>query len=367
MRISFPGPRRRGILLALGTALVIILVLASLPSLRPRGPGPADLILSASLSPADEAALRSLLPRFSSMHGGISVTLRNENQANPLGADLMIGPAHLFPVASEGVREDIRYSLLPWSGAVWSLAARKEALDRASASLPAEVEALRQGKASPEEFRRLLDFFTAEGKAPITLGNSHHWPYLLWLQHWVAALSGPESARAIPLRPGEDPEAGQDPYAALRPAMAELRAWREAGYFNADAWKEGWARGLLPLAQGEAVFALVSDEYLAPITPEARKSLLFLPFPRRTEDGPWTIGSATYLGLLRGRTAPEAGELLLRFLSSPGITEELSRLTGKPYFSWDPKSGKVPEVIPAWLEAAATQEFDALSRAALGK
>jgi len=121
----------------------------------------------------------------------------------------------------------------------------------------------------------------------------------------------------------------------------------------------------LPLASGGAAFALVSAEYLSPI-PEARRGELeFLPFPRRPDDAPWSIGSATFLGALPGTAKLEAAQILVRFLSSPGVTEELTRASGKPFFSWNAKSGEFPLVLPAWLEAAATEDFDALAREAL--
>ena len=153
--------------------------------------------------------------------------------------------------------------------------------------------------------------------------------------------------------------------AVLTQTFDELAEWRRAGWFDAAAWDEGWAKGLLPLASGRAAFALVSAEYLSPI-PEARRGELeFLPFPRRPGDAPWSIGSATFLGALPGTDNLESARLLVRFLSSPGIAEELTRLTGKPFFSWIAKSGAFPTVVPAWLEAAATTDFDALAREAL--
>lgn len=372
-KYTSPAARRRRLILALLLFLAAVAVAVGIVALLVRRPPrPVSLVLSYTLSPADDTALRQALARFSSLYPHIQVSALNADPLDPGVADLLAAPAHLFPALAAGSERSDRLIPLPWSGPVWTLAARKEALERASKALPAEVIALRSGGLDPDGFRRLLRWFAAAGTPPITLGNSHRWPYLLWLQHWAAATGGPALVSALPApaqtSAGADPgTAPADPYAALRPAMAELGLWRSEGLFNQKVWGEGWARGLLPLARGEAVFALVSAEYLEPIPANRRAELEFLPFPRRPGDGPWSIGSATFLGILPRCTAPEEAATLLRFLTSPGVTEDLTRATGKPFFAWDAKSGAYPQVLPAWLEAAATPAFDALARAALGK
>ena len=101
--------------------------------------------------------------------------------------------------------------------------------------------------------------------------------------------------------------------------------------------------------------------------PATRSQLEYLRFPARPEDEDWTIGSASYLGLGFGVTNDtpaglEASRLLIRYLSSPGVTSRLAALTGKPFFAWDSATGRSPLVLAAWLDAALTPHYEAMAR-----
>jgi len=354
------SPRKKKILLvtiAAGLLLAFLLIGIRMTIAR-RKPEPASLVFFYQLSAQDDAALQTVLQRFRGLYPHITLSTRNSDPLSMQGADIVAAPGYMFSTLTSETKKAEAYTPVPWSGPVWTLAARKDLLDTAAKALPSEINALRSGNATPDMFRSILAWFRQSGIAPITLGNSHRWPFMLWLQHWAAATVDTIAVSAIPAANLD----GTDPYAALRPAFEELKSWRKLGYFELSSWNEGWARGLLPLVEGRSAFALVSLDYLSPIPEDKRGDLEFLPFPRAQTDAPWSIGSATYLGLVPGTAEPEAASLLLRFLSSPGATEELTRITGKPFFAWNAKSGEFRVVVPSWLEASATQEFDMMSK-----
>lgn len=341
--------------------LIIVLLVTGLFGLRQCQSSavkskPASLVFVFDCSPQEQASLHRLLGRFQSLYPHIKVSL-NASASDNQTVDVLAGLAYQFPSQTVSGASNNEYSLVPWSGQVWTLAARRSAVDAAARELESQVKALRAGSATPDDFRLLLDWFGRQNISPITLGNSHKWPFLLWLQHWAAATAGPSTVVTLPKL-----AESSNGYASLRPAFEELKEWRNRGWFYLPVWEEGWARGLMPLNEGKAVFALVSAAYLSPIPESSRADLEFLPFPRRRQDAAWSVGSATYLGVLPGASSVEAAALLVRFLTSPGVTAELTRDNGLPYFAWDPKTFGLPMVIPSWLETAATAEFDALAR-----
>jgi ABC-type glycerol-3-phosphate transport system substrate-binding protein len=145
-------------------------------------------------------------------------------------------------------------------------------------------------------------------------------------------------------------------------AFAELAAWKKRGWFASGLWNEGWAKGLAPLANGTAAFALVNESNLSPLPPETLRRLEFLRFPRGQSDVSWTIGSAAWLAASVNTKHPEETLALLRFLSSPGVTSELTALTGRPFFAWNPETGKAPTILASWAEAALTPEYESFAR-----
>jgi len=235
--------RKRRLLVSAGAAatlaLIALIILFSVRACGARGPS-GDLVLSISLSDPDAAALGTVLGRFRSLYPEISVSMRNTDSPSADAADVLIGPAHAFSAITE---DSPVPPPVPWSGPVWVLAARSEILDSAAKSLPDQVAALRADRASPSDFKAVLQAVAELGVAPITLGNSHRWPYLLWIQHWAAATAGPAAANRIP-PPNDGSDA--DLYAALRPAFSELAEWRGSGWFEPSAWNEGWLKDSCP-------------------------------------------------------------------------------------------------------------------------
>jgi ABC-type glycerol-3-phosphate transport system substrate-binding protein len=354
------------ILLAAGIlALVLIRQSAAMASAR-------EIPLTLLLASGDEkidTALREVLKTYRSLYPKILVELRT-------------APSHSSPEAIRAMKPDVVIRSLPesaadrvyaeppvpWSGQLWVLAARSDYLAAAAARQPETVAALKAGTATTAQFEALLADAAGAGFSPIAIGNSHRWPFVLWLQHWTAATAGPGAANAIPSPTSSAGGAGSatvgdaDPYAALRPAFDTLMAWKAKGWLGPSTWKEGWAAGFVPLDTGKAAFALVSAAYMSPISPATRSALVYLPFPRRPDDGPWSVGQASYVGVSATTKEAEAARGLLRFLTSPGITSRLAGLTARPFFAWDPKTGASPTVLPDWSAGAQTPAYEALAR-----
>jgi ABC-type sugar transport system, periplasmic component len=325
------------------------------------------ITLTLALDVSDPKLLESLgivLNNFSTLYPRIQVrvetlTVRASlTEAERIKADVVVrtGPE----LQGESIfNEPAR----PWTGKLWVLAARKDYLDAAASRQKDAVAALRSGKATGAQFELLLEDAAKNGLSPITLGNDYSWPFLLWLQHWTAATKGPQTVAILPPLRGQAAASGnsEDPYAAIRPAFADLMRWKKNGWFDKTAWAQGWSQGYAPLDKGEAAFALISAERLSAISPRGRASLEYLPFPRRLQDEDWSIGAASYIGVAKGSHEPEAARLLVKFLSSPGITSRLAELTAQPFFSWAASSGASPTVLADWSNAAMSPSYAGLA------
>lgn len=351
--------RDRAILAATTLFLLVALALAALGVRSCAARRPVTLVIdSGGDAGARNAALDLVLADFTSLYPNITVAIlpTGSAAANGNGEAPKTRAADLS-VLSNPLRLSETWLDPPvaWTGALWVLAARKDILDSLAKDSGADVRALRAGNATPEQFRSLCARLAAAGTFPVTLGNSHKWPFLLLLQHWTAATQGPDTVARFP--------GDADPAGAIARAWQELLEWKEKGWFAPGLWAEGWAKGLLPLDRGDAAFALVSAAYLGPIRNENLPLIEFLPFPRRAGDAPWTIGSATCLAVSAGTKHRREARLLVRYLTSPGVTARLTGLTGSPFFSWSPATGKASQVIPGWEKAALTPEYQALSKA----
>lgn len=366
-----PPSKKARLLIAAAAILVLGAGTGLLLSLRARARAlrPVTLALAHDISnPATLDALASVLGTYAQLYPRTRVVLKTlPVRASPeavaaLGADVVIREGVEVAGASPFLEPPT-----PWTGDLWVLAARKAYLDGAAARQPEAVAALRSGRATPAQFESLLADAAAAGLAPITLGNEYRWPFLLWLQHWAAAIGGPSASRAIPSPPATEPDpkaaSATDPYAGLRPAFRQLMAWKAKGWFDKEAWSQGWSAGLAPLMDEKAAFALVSSTHL-PYAPRARLAALeYLAFPRRAGDEPWSVGQATFLGVSASTKESQAARQLVRFLSSPGIRTRLVELAGRPFFAWDPKTRKSPTVLPDWSTEGSSRPLDALGRA----
>lgn len=349
-------------ILAIAVALAAILTLKA----QRRADRQVSLTLAVDIDePTMLASFAEVLSDFSTLNPRIKVSLK---QLSPQAGAAEVREAQADVVVRtgpepRGAASCFREAPVAWTGSLWVLAAHRDYLDEAASRQAGAVAALRSGEASSAQFELLLADAAARGLSPVTLGNSYGWPFLLWLQHWTAATAGPGAISALPQAPSAPAgKEAEDPYSALRPAFGDLMRWKRSGWFDQASWDKGWAVGLLPLDTGKAAFGLVSADMLSAISPKGRASLEYLPFPRRSQDGNWSIGSAAYLGVAAGSRELEASRLLVRFLSSPGVTSRLAELTARPFFAWDAKKGGSPTVIADWTSAAMSPAYGALER-----
>lgn len=315
-----------GILAALlicGTAVLLLLPKASV-TLR---------FVQQLGNPKVVEAVRAELKAFESLHPAVRVELAGDGAADLAAlANYPSEPASwVFP-------------LTPWSGSLWVLAARHDRLEKLAQAAPEAVAALRAGTLEPAAFVALLAQAKTTG-VPLTLGNSHQWPWMVWVQVWTAATQGPGAAQF--------PSAPTD---AIKAAAADLKKWRAAGWFDEKAWMQGWAQGLGPLQSGTAFFALVNESMVTAIAPQVRGQLEFLRFPRKKSDTPWNVGSAHFLAVSSTSSHADAAAELVHFLTSPGVTARLAQATGRPFFSWK-ADGTAPMVLPDWTSRANDQAF----------
>jgi len=304
-------------------------------------------------------ALRFALPaRYARVSGAVNVELREFASLNP-GIRVDVVPSGAADVALlTNYPSDPAawvFPLTPWSGNLWVLAARHDRLDRVAAVAGDDVAALRRGQLEPDRFLELLEKTKASGLTPLTVGNSHQWPFVVWLQMWTAATAGPAAASKFPAAP----------FTEVRTSLAELRRWRSAGWFDAAAWPLGWAQGLAPLQDGTVLFALLNEQQLTALKPETRAMLEFLRFPRRAADGLWNLGNADFLAVSASTAYPTQAALVVHFLTSPGVTARLARATGRPFFSWT--SDSAPVVLPDWTSRANDPAFRALAQELAGQ
>jgi hypothetical protein len=97
------------------------------------------------------------------------------------------------------------------------------------------------------------------------------------------------------------------------------------------------------------VFALLSQPLLSALSPAGRGALEFLPFPHRSLDLPWSLGSAQFLAISASTPRQAEATALVHFLSSPGVTTRLAQVTGRPFFAWNQSDQRSPVVLPDWV------------------
>lgn len=290
-------------------------------------------------------ALRREIGEYSSLYPSVTISFRP-------GSPDTEGDVVFLPVFPAWI-EDWLDPPVPWSGRLWVLAARRDILDELARKEPDAVGALRSGKLDAAGFEELLAIAATRGTAPIALGNSHRWPWLLWAQSWTAATLGAEAALRFP-------SAATGGFGHLAAVREGLGRWRRAGWIDEASWKTDWAQGLVALESGASVFAIISQTQLSSLGPATRASLEYLPFPHRQDEPSWSLGSAQYLAIRADTRAAAAARELLRFLTSPGVTARLAAATGRPFFSWS-ADGRAPSAFGAWIEKVNTPELDELA------
>lgn len=309
-------------------------------------------------------ALRRELGEFSSLHPRIELEIIEAADSDALDrADLIVMEAsRLDPVSGA-----FAGAATLWYGSSWSLAVNGAWLAGAEARHPTAAAALRAGTANAADFELLLRDAKGAGLDPIAIGNSHGWPWLMWLQHWAAAIGGPEAAA----RGADD--------VAVHAAYEELRRWADGGYFARSTMALSWVEGLSPLAAGRAAMALLGPGNITAFSPAARAGLAILPFPRGDAEAAWSIGSGGMLGLGLGLDQAQTGgwppiskarsaaaKRLLGFLGSHGVTARMAAATGLQFYAVEDKpaarNAPAGSFIPAWLGLAGTPDWDRLMR-----
>ncbi len=311
---------------------------------------PVSLVFTYEIrNPSVVAAVESEIMLFKDLNPQIDIRMvaRDSFEDNEDLAVLTIYPKNI---------DD--WSTLPaaWSGRLWVLAGRKDILEGLEGEAADLALALAEGRLEPPSFELLLSHLQDLGYSPITLGNSHRWPYMLWLQFLSAATLGPEEVLVLPSAEAFDGS-------KLEEVAGTLQRWRAEGWFHEQSWNLGWAQGLGPLDRREAVFALLSETQLTALSPETRAKLAFYRFPRLHDQPDWSIGSAHYLALSKRTRNASAAKLLFEYLVDPGTTSRLSAATGRPFFSWDTPAVEAPIVINSWSTLANTLDFQDIAEA----
>lgn len=225
-----------------------------------------------------------------------------------------------------------------WIGDKWFLAVNIDALQSKT------IEKMKIG-ISIEEFEDILIELKERGITPLSLGNSHRWPLVLWEQHLEAALS---VSRLV-----GKPDLDEDFTESREAAWDKLRDWNERGFFLEEVWDEGWAVGIQAVSDDNAAIALMAEKMLGSISPEKREKILFLPFPGSTVDYSWTIGSG-YSLILRADTEEHDESLkLMQYLTSEAVVEILREESGSPFHS--SAADRKNHFIPSWDSLANTQ------------
>jgi ABC-type glycerol-3-phosphate transport system substrate-binding protein len=361
-----PKTRKTIVIVAVAAACLCIAGAAVLWRVMAQKPEQATLILVHPLAQdGDVRALREVLAEFSSLYPHITVRESAKDPSLLRGAGLLDGAGEKADVVVATGPVPVGASVwasapFQWTGTLWVLAARADVLAK-QPDLAGAIKTLKDGTLSPDGFENLLGLLKSRNLVPLTLGNSHRWPFLIWLQHWAAATAGPNAVTTLPSGHAEQDKAF---LARLAPAFHTLAGWKAKGWFSPGAWSQGWAQGLKPLADGSAVFALVSTPFLTAIPAETRQKLEFFPFPgQRGGAMPWTIGSVFVIGASASSGKKTEAALLVRYLTSPGVTRILSRGMARPFFSWSADAANPPQVIPDWYGAANTPELKVLEDA----
>lgn len=355
--------KARRVLIAIA-AVILALAAALAIALRSRASAEKTPLLIAIRidQGAVAAALRREFGEFSSLYPKIELEIFETADSDTLSrADFIIMEASWLAAGSS----PFAGAATLWYGSRWSLAVNSTWLAGAETRLPAAAAALRSGTASAAEFKLLLHDAKEAGLDPIAIGNSHGWPWLMWLQHWAAAIGGPEAA------------ASDADEVSVQAAYEELKRWADAGYFASSTMALSWVEGLSPLAAGRAAMALLGPGNITSFPPAARAGLAILPFPRGDAEAAWSIGSGGMLGLgpaqAKAVGAPQvskarsaAAERLSTYLRSRGVTSRLAAATGLPFYADEdrPATGNASagSFIPAWLGLAGTPAWDRLLR-----
>lgn len=232
-----------------------------------------------------------------------------------------------------------------WTGDLWTLIVNPQLLD------PQSLEDLAEGT-DMDGFTEILQKVFEKGISPLSVGNSHNWPLVIWEQHLEATLSN---------KPDSIEEPDLEYFSQIRSDTWDLlRFWNDSGYFLDEVWDAGWARGLAAVIEGKAAMALMSGSMFSTIPADLRENYLYLPFPRSGK-AQWAIGSGSSLILNDGSEVKSESEKILNYLTSEAVAQILTDELNTMFYSSANSSTEL--YIPSWELMANSEEMREFGRA----
>jgi len=356
--------RRRAVLIGAGAAIIAAAVILAYAIAI--GGRPIALRLVVPFEEGKEtAALRYEISEFELDRRRVSVEMTRKSfididrmtASDPSGWDLAIGSARL----ADG-RSSVAAPAAPLYGTLWHLYYSKAALAKAGIvpAIGAEGAAgkLAAGTAGLSELREACEAVSRAGATPIALGSLYGWPLAVWIQALMALGSSPEEAARL-IESDYDLESP-----SLARAVADFKSLVAAGLVDPAFESKDWPSSLRDIVSGKAGFCLLNEELAAYLPPAERGKIGSLPLPGSASAGrSWAIGAVSYVArssALSGRERREA-DALVRWLTSPGAAQRLSRKMGTTFFA----GGKGPYLAIPSVSSAPSSPIVSRVREAL--
>lgn len=322
------------------TAIIFILILTALLAAasllflgKPKSEKQTEILFVHSLSEKETAALDKQLKHYGNINR--HVTIISERSDDPLEKQPQIFTWRGPFIPPEGMAFA---SPVHWIGEKWYLAVNKDLVGESISADFTEPMDL-------EDFSGLLEYLSDTGITPISVGNSHRWPLIMWEQHLESALSGKgESGQ---------PNLNEEFSDAREDSWDLLRLWKEKGYFLEETWREGWAAGIRSVSDDKAAMALISDRMVSSVPPGKREKLLLLRFPGSSGGNRWSIGTGQSLIVRKGIDGEKESLALLEYLTSDAVADILTEESGSTFHSAEDSSDI--RFIASWDSLANTQ------------
>jgi ABC-type glycerol-3-phosphate transport system substrate-binding protein len=216
-----------------------------------------------------------------------------------------------------------------WTGQVWALYYNKKVLSGLWPEGPPERFA--NGSIRLDEFEALLQTLAEDGIIPVSVGYRYTWPLAAWIQH-LAMAEGRADPGPPPASTEDNPSTPGQTGQAWQAALERWTRWEKAGWVAPQAFLEDWPMATSRIGQGEAAFSLVTPNLATSISPEFRRNVGILPFPR--DGGPaCTVGSTWYLGIPKTTAEPGLVRALLAFLTSPAVSDRMQTGLNQAFYA----------------------------------
>ncbi len=323
------------------TALIaLFLIIISAVQIR-KAAEPVEINFVHNFSESESALLAPLIDQFETQNGKTQVRLtalnsreiRQKIYEGDIVPDIFLWPG---PVEQEF---PFRYSEPKrWMGTGWTLAVNRSLI-------PDEILASIESAETMDELEKSLDLLKEQGMTPLSVGNSHLWPLILWSQHIMISLNDGDTDYI----PGSDTD--NIPYVN---SWEILQRWKRKGFFLEETWNEGWPRGVAAMAQGKAAMTLLYDKMLTPIPPEVRSDIEFIKFPQGNRKS-WLIGAGVSLVVNQDSPAASEAAEFRNFLKNPATCEYLTYRLQRFFYSQDDDA--FAQHIASWQELSNTREM----------